>query len=61
MRNGNWGYSADRSSPNWTGRIPRQSRITGYWSQSRQPDSIPLSGYIIGGLFLVLVVVATYL
>lgn len=41
MRNGNWGYSADYSKGNWTGRVPRQSRITGEWAVNRQ-RRIPL-------------------
>ena len=50
MRADNWGYSADRSHPNWTGRVPRQSRITGTWSQSRKEDKIPVSGYVMAVL-----------
>lgn len=60
MRNGNWGYNVDRSSPNWTGRVLRQSRITGYWSESRQKDKIPLSAYVFGLIALVTFFVSAY-
>ena len=29
-------YYQERNHPNWTGRVPRQSRITGQWAVNRQ-------------------------
>jgi len=46
MRNDNWGYSVDRSTSNWTGRTPRQSRITGEWSRNKPADRIPKKAYL---------------
>lgn len=38
-------YYQERNHPNWTGRVPRQSRITGEWSTNR-PNSIPIGDVI---------------
>jgi len=55
MKRTNWGYSADRSHPNWTGRVPRQSRITGVWSSHIQVSRhIPLRAYA-GGILVAVV------
>ena len=54
-------YKQDTSHPNYTGRIPRQSRITGYWSQQRQPDRIPAIAYVIGLAALATLFAAAYL
>jgi len=46
-RNDNWGYGSDYSKSNWTGRTPRQSRITGEWSRNKPADDrIPKKAYI---------------
>ena len=34
-------YYQERNHPNWTGRVPRQARITGEWSTTRR-RSIPV-------------------
>jgi hypothetical protein len=38
-------YYQERNHPNWTGRVPRQSRITGQWSENRKVDRIPKSAW----------------
>ena len=38
-------YYQERNHPNWTGRVPRQSRITGEWSKSR-PRRIPMADVV---------------
>ena len=38
-------YYQERNHPNWTGRVPRQSRITGEWSTNRR-NSPPLGDVI---------------
>jgi hypothetical protein len=43
-------YWQERNHPNWTGRVPRQSRITGEWSRNKPADKIPLIGYVIAVL-----------
>ena len=43
-------YYQERNHPNWTGRVTRQSRITGQWSENRKQDKIPLIGYVIAVL-----------
>lgn len=54
-------YKQDQSHQNWTGRVPRQSRITGYWSEQRQADKIPAIAYIIGIAALATLFAAAYL
>lgn len=54
-------YKQERNHDNWTGRVSRQSRITGYWSEQRQPDTIPVSAYVIGILALLTLFAAAYL
>lgn len=61
MNNGNWGYSVDRSTSNWTGRVPRQSRITGQWSENRKPDRIPKVAYVGAALFVAMFWLANFL
>ena len=48
-RNDNWGYSSDYSKSNWTGRVPRQARITGQWSTDRKPF-MPVGDVVATGL-----------
>ena len=38
-------YYQERNHPNWTGRVPRQSRITGEWAVNRKVK-IPLGDYV---------------
>lgn len=38
-------YWQERNHPNWTGRVPRQARITGEWSTNRR-ESPPLGDII---------------
>ena len=58
----NWGYSVDRSSSNWTGRVPRQSRITGEWRTYRvRQRRIPKSAYVGAALFVALICLANFL
>jgi hypothetical protein len=62
MNRNNWGYSADRSLPNWTGRVPRQSRITGEWA-SRHKDSrrIPKMAYVGAAAFVLAFYLANFI
>jgi hypothetical protein len=54
MRNDNWGGGqADRSTDNWTGRVARQSRITGEWASSVK-QSKHISGRAYAGAVIVL-------
>ena len=57
----NWPYGTDYSDQNWTGKIPRQSRITGYWSEQKREDRIPLSGYIIGVCAVAVLFLSSYI
>ena len=39
-------YKQERNHDNWTGRVSRQSRITGEWASSvKQSKHIPRSAY----------------
>jgi hypothetical protein len=55
-------YKQDTSHPNWTGRVSRQSRITGYWAhQKREAECTPPIAYVIGIAALVVLFAAAYL
>lgn len=54
-------YYQERNHPNWTGRVPRQSRITGEWSYTKRKDRIPLSAYPVGILAIAVIWLATWL
>ena len=55
-------YKQERNHPNWTGRVSRQSRITGYWAGQYQPvDKIPAVAYLIGLAALATLFLAAYL
>lgn len=54
-------YKQERSHNNWTGRVSRQSRITGYWSEQRQPDKIPAVAYLVGVAALIVLSLVSYL
>jgi len=55
-------YKQDTSHPNWTGRVSRQSRITGTWAhQARPVDTIPPIAYLIGLAALAALFLAAYL
>jgi len=57
-------YKQEPNHPNWTGRVPRQSRITGAWAEQRSfyaEQRIPLVAYVVGLLAVVLICVAAYL
>jgi len=48
-------YYQERNHPNWTGRVPRQSRITGEWTVNRK-RSFPVAdvaAVILFGLVIV--------
>lgn len=55
-------YKQERGHPNWTGRVPRQSRITGEWSRYvRAEKRIPIRAYFGAAAFVfVLFVVVPY-
>lgn len=54
-------YKQERNHPNWTGRVSRQSRITGEWSRNRTEDKIPGVAYVVGVLALAVIYLAAYL
>lgn len=54
-------YYQERNHDNWTGRVSRQSRITGTWSENKEPDVIPLPAYFIGLAFFVILLLACFL
>lgn len=54
-------YYQERNHPNWSGRVPRQSRITGTWSEMRKADRIPPSAYVCGALAIVVLWLANWL
>lgn len=54
-------YYQERNHPNWTGRVPRQSRITGQWSENRKPDRIPKRAYLGAVLFVAMFWLANFL
>lgn len=48
-------YYQERNHPNWTGRVPRQARITGEWAVNRK-RSFPVAdvaAVILFGLVIV--------
>ncbi len=57
-------YKQERNHPNWTGRVPRQSRITGAWADQRgfyAEQRIPPAAYVVGLLTVVVICLAAYL
>lgn len=56
-------YKQERNHPNWTGRVPRQSRITGTWAEQHcyPQKEIPVAGYVFGVFALVVLFLAAYL
>lgn len=57
-------YKQERNHPNWTGRVPRQSRITGAWAEqhySQLDQRIPPAAYVVGVLTLIVFCLAAYL
>ena len=55
-------YKQDRGHQNWSGRVPRQSRITGEWSTYRvRQRRIPKSAYVGAALFVALICLANFL
>ena len=53
-------YYQERNHPNWTGRVPRQARITGKWSTDRKPN-IPLGDIVATVLGAVALLTAMFL
>ena len=55
-------YKQDRGHQNFTGRVPRQSRVTGEWSTYRvRQRRIPKSAYVGAALFVALLWLANFL
>ena len=57
-------YKQERNHPNWTGRVPRQSRITGTWAEQRgfyAEQRIPPVAYVVGLLTVIVICLAAYL
>lgn len=49
-------YTQNRKHSNWTGITPRQSRITGYFAESKKhSDRIPAYGYV--GVIIILALI----
>jgi hypothetical protein len=60
-KSNNWGYSADRSTDNWTGRVSRQERITGEWSRYvRANKRIPPIAYLGAAAFVAVIFVLAF-
>lgn len=55
-------YKQERNHSNWTGRVPRQSRITGEWA-TRHKDSkrIPKLAYLGAAAFVLAMYLANFL
>jgi hypothetical protein len=53
-------YKQERNHDNWTGRVPRQARITGQWSINRK-TKIPFYDYVAVVLGTALLVLMTFL
>ena len=55
-------YKQERNYSNWSGRVPRQSRITGEWSTYRvRQRRIPKLAYAGAALFVALICLANFL
>ena len=55
-------YKQDRSHQNWSGRVPRQSRITGEWRTYRvRQRRIPRAAYVGAALFVAMICLANFL
>jgi len=53
-------YWQERNHPNWTGRVPRQARITGEWSANRK-NKIPLYDVVAVAVGAALILVLLHL
>lgn len=54
-------YKQERNHPNWTGRVPRQARITGEWSRYvRAETSIPPTAYLGAAAFVAVLLVLAF-
>lgn len=54
-------YYQERNHDNWTGRVSRQSRITGTWAEHKQQDAIPASAWLAAALWVAVFVLAFYI
>ena len=55
-------YKQERNHDNWTGRVSRQSRITGTWAHERQiANDIPAVAWVVGIAALAALFLAAYL
>ena len=55
-------YKQERNHSNWTGRVPRQSRITGEWRTYQvNQRRIPKIAYAGAALFVALICLANFL
>jgi hypothetical protein len=54
-------YYQERNHPNWTGRVPRQSRITGQWSENRKADRIPKSAWFGATIIVLTFILANFI
>lgn len=54
-------YKQERNHPNWTGRVSRQSRITGTWAHEREiANDIPSVAWVVGIGMLISLVLAVF-
>jgi hypothetical protein len=54
-------YKQERNHPNWAGRVPRQARITGEWSNYvRAEQRIPKLAYLGAAAFVAVILVLSF-
>jgi hypothetical protein len=55
-------YKQERNHNNWTGRVSRQSRITGEWSKYHKVSNrIPPVAYFVAGFAMIGILLACFL
>lgn len=57
----NYGYFADLSQPNWTGRTLRESVGGEYAREYSASKRIPLSAYVVAIMFVAVTVLANFI
>jgi hypothetical protein len=54
-------YWQERNHDNWTGRVPRQARITGEWSKyHRASKRIPPVAYVVAAAAVLTIILACF-
>lgn len=57
----NYGYFADLSQPNWTGRTLRESVGGEYAREHSASQRIPLSAYVVAVIVVAVIVLANFI